>query len=95
MAAGGVSLLLFEMRAGMDFWRKQQNGGRRGLIVAFRDASRNGFLAEATKWQLAGSHCCFLRREQEWIFGGSSKMAAGRSLLMRLRSIAYEMVRTS
>ena len=84
MAAGGVPLLLFEKRAGMDFWRKQQNGCRQGLIVAFCEKSKNGFLAEAAKWLPAGSHCCFLRREQEWIFGGSNKMAAGRVALLLL-----------
>ena len=35
MVAGWGSLLLFEMGAGLDFSRKQQNGCRQGLIVAF------------------------------------------------------------
>ena len=42
----------------MDFWRKQQNGSLRGLIVAF------------------------FGKKQEWIFGGSNKMAAGRVPLL-------------
>ena len=58
MAACGVSLLLFRKKAGMDFWRRQQNVSLRGLSVAFREEGRNGFLAEAAKWPPSGSHCC-------------------------------------
>ena len=41
--------------------RKQQNGGRSGPIVAFFRGRKNRTRAEATKWQLPGSHCCFFR----------------------------------
>ena len=49
MAAGGGSLLLFVVEAGMGPGRKQQNGSRPGLIVAFCFGGRNGTKAEATK----------------------------------------------
>ena len=64
------------MEAGMGSCRKQQNGSRRGSIVAFFRGSRNGSLSEAAKWSPPGSHCCFLSWTQEWELAGSNKMLA-------------------
>lgn len=49
MAHGRVALLLFWMRARMDFWRKQQNGDWRGLFVASREKSRIRITKEAAE----------------------------------------------
>ena len=82
MAAARVSLLLFVLEEGMGPARKQQNGSRSGLIVAFYRGRRNGTKAEAAKWQPMGSHCCFLSWRQEWVLRGSNKMAAARVSLL-------------
>ena len=82
MATDRVPLLLFVLEAGMGPRRKQQNGSRLGLIVAFCRERKNRARAEATKWQPPGSHCCFLLWRQEWDLGGSNKMAAARVPLL-------------
>ena len=58
MVAGWGSLLLFEKRAGLDFWRKQQNGDWRGLFVASREKSRIRITKEAAEMPHPGHFCC-------------------------------------